>query len=140
MSDAKWYEIGTIVKLKIPSIPIRDGKFVKIIAHYGKDHSAYEIMGMDYEVELLDSSDRFDVSENEVIDAKIHTMIPELVMQDINNKCNSEIQTLRNTGLKLCERNQLESGRAWIDASNALENMKRMLNHYSETGEIKLPD
>jgi len=68
MSDAKWYEVGTIVKLNIPSIPIRDGKIVKIIRHYGQDHFQYEEMGMDYEVELLDKSEQFSVSEDEVTD------------------------------------------------------------------------
>ncbi len=52
MSDAKWYEVGTIVKIN-SCIPAWEGTIVKIVFTYGKDTEEYEALGYDYRVESV---------------------------------------------------------------------------------------
>lgn len=70
----------------------------------------------------------------------VHTMLLDEVIDDINAKCDAEIEKLRDLGLAAHQANQLPLGTAYISESNQIELFRRMLNHYSETGEIKFPD
>lgn len=70
----------------------------------------------------------------------VHTMLLDEVIDDINSKCNAEIAKLRELGIEADRKYNHALARGYFERSNELENMKRMLNHYSETGEIKIPD
>jgi len=69
-----------------------------------------------------------------------HMLLHTTVIDDFNVKCDDEIEKLRELGVKADRKYNHALARGYFERSNELENMKRMLNHYSETGEIKIPD